>query len=167
LVNLRQAFRHAPTEPSNRVRRLLVYVTGTPADQRVLEVVEKIAERPNTEVTIAYVVEVQQSMPLDAELPAEIEYGEHVLHEAEEFTARCVNKRAMLHTELLQARSAGAAIVDEAVESNATAIVMACSLKKKMGRVTIGETVDYVLRNAPCEVIVVRQRMSGWDPDGM
>jgi nucleotide-binding universal stress UspA family protein len=161
LVNLRQAFRQqSPTEKPATPNRLVVYVTGGPEDQRLLEIVEKIGQRQNTHITIAYVVEVQQSMPLDAELPAEIERGEAVLRDAEAFASRCVGgKRENVRTELLQARSAGAAIVDEAIDTDANAILLSCSLKKKLGRTQISDTVDYVLRNASCEVVVIRRAM--------
>lgn len=163
MVNLRQAFRQVSPEKAGIPYRLVVYVTGAPEDQRLLEIVEKIGQRQNTFITIAYVVEVQQSMPLDAELPAEIERGESVLHSAELFATRCVGgRRDHINTELLQARSAGAAIVDEAIESDANAIMLSCSIRRKHGRPTIGDTVDYVLRNAPCEVIVIRQGSPNW-----
>jgi len=158
LVNLRQAFRHSPSAQEVAPKRFLVYLTGDPEDQRLLEFVEKLSYRPNTEITLTYVVEVDQSMPLDAELPQEIERGEDVLHSAELVAARCVANRAMVSTELLQARSSGAAIVDEAADIDATAVLMSCRLRKKHGKVTTGETLDYVLRHAPCEVIVIRQR---------
>jgi len=160
LVNLRQAFRHSPSSQEAATRHYLVYLTGEPEDQRLLEFVERVSHRPNTEITLAYVVEVDQAMPLDAELPQEIERGEDVLHAAELLAARCVASRAMVTTELLQARSAGAAVVDEAVETDATAILMSCRLRKKHGKISTGETLDYVLRHAPCEVIVIREKMS-------
>lgn len=148
-------------------RRFLVYLTGDPEDRRLLEFVEKLSYRPNTEITLAYVVEVNQAMPLDAELPLEVERGEDVLHNAEQIAARCVASRAMVTTELLQARSSGAAIVDEAVETDATAILLSCRLRKRHGRVTTGDTLDYVLLHAPCEVVVIRQKLDPNEPDGV
>lgn len=166
MVNLRQAFRQGSSEKAGTPYRLVVYVTGGPDDQRLLEIVEKIGQRQNTFITIAYVVEVQQSMPLDAELPVEIERGEAVLHDAELYANRCVGGRHdHISTELLQARSAGAAIVDEATESDADAIMLSCSIRKKYGRPMIGDAVEYVLRNAPCEVIVIRQAMPDANAD--
>jgi nucleotide-binding universal stress UspA family protein len=167
LVNLRQAFRHTTPEKTGTPYRLVVYVTGGPEDSRLLEIVEKIGQRQNTFITIAYVVEVQQSMPLDAELPAEIERGESVLHGAEVLANRCVGgRRDHINTELLQARSAGAAIVDEAIDSDADAVMLSFSIRKKHGRPIIGDTVEYVLRNAPCEVIVIRQgKLNGLPAD--
>lgn len=164
LVSLRQAFRPVPADrivPESR--RILVPISGDSSDERLLKFVEKVARKQNSTVTLIYVVEVQQSMPLDAELPLEIERGEQVLHEAEKIGMTCVDGRsANLSTELLQARSAGAAIVDEAIDRNADVIIMGTSIRRKLGRPTIGETVDYVLKNAPCEVLVVRPAMPDW-----
>ena len=70
-----------------------------------------------------------------------------------------------MRTELLQARSAGAAIVDEAIDRNADMILLASTLRRKYGRVTTGETIAYVLKNAPCEVILVRLAMADWQND--
>jgi len=141
-------------------RRVLVPVNGTAGDRRVLEILGSVVQKQPVGITLIYVVEVPQSMPLDAELPDEIEKGEAVLAEAEAFARqRLAAKGDLLMTELLQARSAGAAIVDEAIERNANAIVMAATNRLKYGKITMGETVVYVLRNAPCEVVVVRQAL--------
>lgn len=129
----------------------------------MLEVVEKIAYHQHVDITVVYVVEVMQSMPLDAELPHEISHGELVLREAEMAAGACLSGRSSsVQTELLQARSAGAAIVDEAIEHEAHAIVLGATIRQKFGRPTTGETLDYVLLNAPCEVIVIRHSQAGW-----
>lgn len=157
MVNLRQAFRASPAANEANPKRWVVYLTGEPEDDRLLEIVEQVADNPNSHITLAYVVEVQQSMPLDAELPADLLRGEDILGEAETFAARCVGgRRENVTTELLQARSAGAAVVDQAIDEGADAILVACAMKKRFGKFTMGENVDYILRNAPCEVIVVR-----------
>lgn len=157
MVSLRQALRGSPAVSDAEPKRWVVYLTGEPEDDRLLEIVEKVADNPSSHITLAYVVEVQQSMPLDAELPADLVRGEDILGEAEQFAARCVGgRRQNVTTELLQARSAGAAVVDQAIDEGADAILLACAMKKRFGKVSIGESVDYILRNAPCEVIVVR-----------
>ena len=141
------------------MRRLLVPVKGTDGDARILNVLGRFTNRQTVAVTLVYVVEVQQSMPLDAELPTEIEHGERVLREAEATAIASLGAAERNHrvvTELLQARSAGAAIVDEAIERASDVIVMAARIRKRHGKTTVGETVNYVLKNAPCEVIVVR-----------
>jgi nucleotide-binding universal stress UspA family protein len=166
LVRLRHAFHHPVAEKASTPHRVVVYVTGGPDDQRLLEAVEKIAQRQHTYITITYVVEVQQSIPLDAELPGEIDRGEAVLRDAEVAVSKFVGgKRENVRTELLQARSAGAAIVDEAIENGANAIMLSCSIRKRHGRAGVGDTVQYVLQNAPSEVIVIRQALPSWIPD--
>jgi nucleotide-binding universal stress UspA family protein len=141
------------------MRRLLVPVKGTEGDPRVIELLTHFATNQSVAFTLVYVVEVQQSMALDAELPTEIEYGERVLRAAESLAHQRLgpmDKHHRVTTELLQARSAGSAIVDEAIERSSDAIVMAARIRKRHGKTTVGETVNYVLKNAPCEVIVVR-----------
>jgi nucleotide-binding universal stress UspA family protein len=138
-------------------QRLIVPVNGSSGDARALTLVGDLVHRQPVAITLIYVVEVQQSMPLDAELPAEIDRGEAVLGRAEDLAKSLIAQKVdRLTTDLLQARSAGAAIVDEAIERNADAIVMATTSRVKHGKMHLGETSAYVLKNAPCEVIVVR-----------
>lgn len=136
-------------------------MNGSPGDGRVLDVVGQLIHKHQVQITLIYVVEVHQAMPLDAQLPAEIDRGEQVLAKAEHFARHELGQGHRLEfvtTELLQARSAGAAIVDEAIERGADAIVMAAHVQRLHGKLTLGDTIGYVLKNAPCEVIVVRQR---------
>lgn len=141
--------------------RLLIPVAGNEGDERLLNYVAKIAQRKHSDITLMYVVEVEQELPLDAELPVEITHGEDVLENARETLRKVVDPRTSdVSTDMLQARSAGAAIVDEATQDGTDAIIMGANVFKRMGKFTIGETVDYVLRNAPCEVIVLRNAMA-------
>lgn len=137
--------------------RCVVPVAGTAADEPVLAIVPHLMPAQGATLTLLYVVAVAQAMPLDAELPEEIARGEDALRRAEAMTRRLLgNKRVQIHTELLQARSVGAAIVDEAIERGADAILMSSSIRRRHGRPTLGETVNFVHLNAPCEVITVR-----------
>ncbi|MDQ3779703.1 MAG: universal stress protein [Chloroflexota bacterium] len=137
--------------------RLVIPITGVPADTQALVVAQRLVDNRPVILTLLHVVEVAQSMPLDAELPEEIAHGETALVNAEA-TARSSlsGKGTQILTELLQARSVGAAVVDEAIERNADAIVMTAAIGRKHGRPTLGETVNYILMNAPCDVVVVR-----------
>lgn len=163
MVSLRQAFRGAQDHPDPGWVRAIVPVTDLESDDRLLQIVERMALRQKGEITLVYVVEVMQSMPLDAELPTEVSRGEQVLREAQRHIDRQAElKRCTVTTELLQARSAGAAIVDEAIDRHANVIMLSASLQRKHGKLTIGDTVDYVLKNAPCEVLLIRNEMPSW-----
>ena len=163
MVNLRQALRPSSHDRPARTYRMIVPVSGGPGDKRLLDIVSKVANKQDVAITIVFVVEVEQSMPLDAELPSEIERGELVLQAAEILADACVHgNHGTVHTELLQARSAGAAIVDEAIDRDADVIMLSAGLRRKHGRFTTGETIDYVMKNAPCEVVVIRLAQSDW-----
>ena len=145
--------------PTDRaIRSVLAPVNGGSGDDRLLQMISRICEARNARITLVYVVEVPQAMPIDADLPQQITRGENVLFAAEEQLKNLIGTRQHLDiiTELLQARAAGAAIVDEAVEQQVDVILMATENRLERGRVTIGDSVAYVFRHAPCEVIVVR-----------
>jgi nucleotide-binding universal stress UspA family protein len=143
-------------------------VSGGAIDQRLLESLARNCSRRKGEVTLVYVVVVEQSMPLDAELPEEVSSGEAVLRHAADALRRDLDSpTAHVYTELLQARSAGAAIVDEATDKNADIIMLGATLRRQYGFLTVGDTVDYVLKYAPCEVIVIRQALPNWITESM
>jgi nucleotide-binding universal stress UspA family protein len=90
-------------------------------------------------------------------LPTEIDLGERALRHAENAARQALPSRnTTIVTELLQARAIGPAIVDEAIERGAEAIVMTAAIHRRHGRPTLGETTDHVLLNAPCEVVAIR-----------
>lgn len=137
--------------------RIIVPVHGTAADQRAIEVAGLLGSGKSAEMVLVHVVEVAQSLPLEADLPVEVGIGEQTLREAEEWARKSASSRVgRITPELLQARSAGTAIVDEAIERGAEVIVMALCQHLRHGQPTSGNTVPYVLMNAPCEVIVTR-----------
>lgn len=134
-------------------RQLVVAVNGGAVDPIILDLAATISKRDRTQVAVVYVVEVGQQLPVDADLPAELERGERVLFAAEK-TARERGLRATY--DVLQARSVGAAIVDEAVQRGADLIVLGAELRQKFGEPTYGSTVPYVMMHAMCEVWVCR-----------
>src|SRR3954453_15152100 len=92
-------------------RQLVVAINGSAVDPIILDLAATIGKRDRTHVAVVYVVEVGLQSPVDADLPDELERGERILVAAEK-TARERGLRATY--DVLQARSVGAAIVDEA-----------------------------------------------------
>ena len=141
----------------DRARRVLAPVNGGPGDARLIDTLAAMCQLFRPRFTLVYVVEVPQAMPLDAELPAELARGEVVLGAAEaELRKRIGDKNGEILTELLQARSAGAAIVDEAIEQRADSVVLATENRVTHGKITFGDSVIYVMKNCPCEVLLLR-----------
>jgi nucleotide-binding universal stress UspA family protein len=137
--------------------RVLVPISGDAADAHALKIVSRLIEPKSAEVTAVYVIEVAQSLPLDAELPDEIDRGERALEQAENVARQlCGSRTDFIATDLLQARSVGAAIVDEAAERKCDLIVMTSSCKPIHGKPQVSDTVSYVLKHAPCEVMLLR-----------
>jgi nucleotide-binding universal stress UspA family protein len=133
---------------------VLVPVSGGAADTDALELGCLIAKRLRRTVEAVFVIEVERSLPLDAEMQAEIERGEAV-HDQAERVAQSFDVE--MESSLLQARDAGAAIVDEAVQTSSDTIVMGLAYKMKFGEYSLGKTASYVLKNAPCRVWLARQ----------
>jgi nucleotide-binding universal stress UspA family protein len=138
-------------------RRILVPIHGNDGDFRALELAGMLAAKKGADVTLVYVVEVKQSLPLDADMPEAVAVGESALERAEQYSrSRAEFKLQRLSPELLQARAAGPAIVDEAIERDVDIIVMASRNRQHFGQITVGDTVPYILKNAPCEVLLER-----------
>jgi nucleotide-binding universal stress UspA family protein len=134
---------------------ILVPINGSVVDERALDIAILMARRYHSTVTAIHVVEVPQQLPLEAEMGAEVERGDQILRAATEIAAQYGYE---LEVELLQARAAGPAIVDEALGRGARLIVMGAIIRRRGGEVTPGRTtIPYVLKNAPCEVVICRR----------
>ena len=58
----------------------------------------------------------------------------------------------------MRGRRAGRAIVDEAIRRNAEIVVIGATRRERRGKAIFGETVDFVLKHAPCRVMVAATR---------
>jgi nucleotide-binding universal stress UspA family protein len=83
----------------------------------------------------------------------EAQRAEEVLQQAEAIAADLDVK---IEGEILQARDAGHAIVDEAIEREVTAVVMGVGYEMPLGEFELGVTAHYVQDHAPCQVILLR-----------
>ncbi len=134
--------------------RILVPVKGNPTDDEVIQLALELARRQKAQVFAIHVIEVKRTLALDAELQEEAERGEAILSRAEQVAEKV---QQTLHTDLLQARDVGPAIVDEALERGIDLIVLGITYKKRFGEFDLGKTAPYVLKHAPCRVWVCRQ----------
>lgn len=138
-------------------KKLLVPVVQSPASLEALAVACAIAKaQRGTSVHVVHVIEVLRSLPLTAEMETEAQYGEQVLRRAADLASQL---ECRVTTELLQARDAGVAIVEEAERIGADAIVLGVGYKRLIGEFQTGRTVDYVFRHAPCQVWLIRREL--------
>ncbi len=134
--------------------RILVPVIGTEADDEAVRLACRLAKRNKGKIWALYVVTVKRALPLDAEIEPEIRTAEEILDHAESIAEEQDYK---IETDLLQAREAGPTIVDEAVEREVDLILIGITYKKRFGQFSLGSVVPYVLKNAPCRVILYHQ----------
>lgn len=121
----------------------------------ILRLTTTMAKGSQAELIAVHVVEVDWTLPIDADIAGNSEEAQRVLDGAETAAEQA---KVRLEPVLLQARDVGAAIVDEASERGADLLVTGLPYKKRFGGdFAIGRTVPYVLKNAPCAVWVVRE----------
>lgn len=137
--------------------RAVIALNGGPSDQRIVRLAAELAKVAKAELVAVHVVEIDWTLPLDADVANRSEEAQRTLDLAEG-TAESVGMR--LEPVLLQARDVGAAIVDEASERKADLLVLGIAYRRRFGGdFAIGRTIPYVLKNAPCAVWVVREPM--------
>jgi nucleotide-binding universal stress UspA family protein len=134
--------------------RVVIALNGGSSDGPIVALAARFA-RSGTELIAVHIVEIDWTLPLDADIAGHSEEAQRVLDMAEEIAE---DNKARLTPVLLQARDVGAALVDEATERNADLLVVGLPYRKRFGgEFAIGRTIPYVLKNAPCAVWVVRE----------
>lgn len=131
-----------------KFKHILVPTRGSTLVE-MLQTACKIAKEDDSKITALYVIEIPENMPLDIFLPNEYTASKKVLEHAQAI-AREYGRN--IETMVVQARSAGQAIVDTANEINADLIVLGASNRPRYENALFGTTVDYVIRNAKCRV---------------
>jgi len=135
-------------------QKILVPVRGTEADEEAIKLACRLARRGKGKIWAVYVITVKRTLPIDAEIESEIREAEEILDHAERVAEE---QDYEVETDLLQAREAGPTIVEEAVGRGADLILMGVKYKKRFGQFNLGSAVPYVLKNAPCRVILYHQ----------
>ena len=134
--------------------KILVPVSGTEADEEAIKLACRLAKKDKGKIRAVYVITTKRTLPIDAEIESEIQKAEGILDHIERVAEE---QDYEVETDLLQAREAGLTIVDEAVEREVDLIVMGVKYKRRFGQFSLGDTVPYVLKNAPCRVILYHQ----------
>jgi nucleotide-binding universal stress UspA family protein len=139
-------------------RRAVIALNGGSSDSRIVRLVAEEARHAKAEVVAVHVLEIDWTLPLDADIAGNSDEVQRVLDSAE---AVAEGYKVRLEPVLLQARDVGAAIVDETVERGADLLVVGLPYRKRFGgEFAIGRTIPYILQNAPCAVWVVRDPIS-------
>jgi APA family basic amino acid/polyamine antiporter len=134
-------------------RSILVPIVAGAGSREAVEVASQLATERAGRIVLLRVVVVPLELPLDADLHTQLAQANELLDEsasiAQSYGVRSVER-------VVRARQAGRAIVDEAERRGAEIIVLGAPRGKH--RQIFGHTVDYVLKNAPCRVMVAAGR---------
>ncbi len=132
--------------------RILVPMKIGLIGEEVLGTAIKLAEEHGSAITALHVVRVPLDKPIDAELTEAEERAEASLAEAKLLAAEL---GVAVEGVIVHSRAIGEAIVHLAVDRSADLIVMGSSPRWRRQSRFFSPTVDHVLRQAPCEVMVI------------
>jgi len=137
-----------------RPKKVLVPVNGGKADEEAIRLSCRLAKQAGGKIYVTYVIQVDRTLPLDAEVRPQIDRAEQILDQAETIAEE---QDCDVETDVLQAREIGPAVVDEAIERGVDLITIGISYEKEFGEFSLGSTIPYVLKNSPCRVLIYRE----------
>jgi len=142
-------------------RAILVPLAPGRETEEAMDVACRLAADRGARIAAIAVIEVPLELPLDAHLEREEETANELLDEArtigDSYGVDVVGR-------LARARNAGRAIVDEAEARQSEIIVMGAPRRRRARATIFGETTDFVLKHAPCRVMVVAARTRSPEP---
>jgi nucleotide-binding universal stress UspA family protein len=112
----------------------------------------RLAADQAAEVRALHVIRVPLDQALDAPMTDVDERAEESIEAAKELGT---DYGVTVEGETVRARAIGAAIVEHAVATDADLIVLGSAPRWRRQARFFSPTVDYVLRKAPCEVLIV------------
>jgi basic amino acid/polyamine antiporter, APA family len=131
---------------------ILVPLKLGPIGEEMVATAVKLAQESGASVWALHVIRVPMERPLDEENFDEEERAAEALAEAQLLGS---DHGVEVKGKTVRARSIGAAIVDQAKELGVDLIVVGSSPKWRRQSRFFSPTVEYVLKKAPCEVLVV------------
>jgi nucleotide-binding universal stress UspA family protein len=134
--------------------RIMVPITGTEADAETMRMACWIAKKDKCKLYAMYVITIKRSLPLEAEIESETRKAEELLDRMEKIAE---SEDYQIETDLLQAREVAPTIIDEAAERKIDLILMGVKYQKHFGQFSLGSIVPYILKNAPCQVMLYSQ----------
>ena len=136
---------------------VLVAVAGNSMDEDLVRMACNLCLKGKTgkgRVIVINVVEVPRTLPLDAVV--DNQEKDRVLDKA---SAVAQGRSVVIEAEVILAREAGPAIVDEANDRDCRLIMLGLVPRSRFGQFDLGKTVPYVMEHARGRVWVMRDEM--------
>jgi APA family basic amino acid/polyamine antiporter len=134
-------------------QRILVPMKLGDIGEEMVATAIALAKERGTAIDAITVVRVPRKFELEGELPPDV--AARVDASLEEARALGADHGVEVHGDVVRARSIGHAIVEEAARRRSDLVVLGSSPRWRRQSRFFSPTVDFVLRNAPCEVLVV------------
>jgi APA family basic amino acid/polyamine antiporter len=150
------------TASAVRFRRILVPMKIGLIGEEMLATAVRLAFDHEAEVQALHVVRVPLEQPLDVPLTEQDRQAEEAIEEAKALGA---DHDVVVEGTTIRARAIGPAIVEHALEVDADLIVLGSAPRWRRQARFFSPTVDYVLRKAPCEVLIVAFPQSVMDEE--
>jgi APA family basic amino acid/polyamine antiporter len=130
-------------------RSILVPTVAGAEGREAVDLAARLAAERGATIVALRVIVVPLDLALDAELPEQEREADRLLdaarNTAETYGVRMVER-------VMRSRNAGRAIVEEAERRHAEIVVLGAPRERH--RAVFGHTVDFVLKHAPCRVMV-------------
>ena len=143
----------AELPPGAEFRRILVPMKVGDIGEEMVATAIALAKEHGAEIEAITVVRVPRQFELEGPLPPDV--ADRVDASLDEARLLGEDHGVEVRTDVVRARSIGHAIVEEATARRADLIVVGSSPRWRRQSRFFSPTVDFVLRNAPCEVLVV------------
>jgi len=144
--------------PGFTPHHILVPVNGTSTDEEAIRFACRLALRPRASVLAVTVVEVPRGLALSTVEGPQVANAERLLGRAEEIGR---DYDIDVKGEILQAREAAPAIVDEIKAREIDLAVVGLTYRERFGDFYMGGTVLHILQHAPCRVFLLRLSATG------
>jgi APA family basic amino acid/polyamine antiporter len=125
-------------------------------DERLLATAAKLAARKRRGIHVVALVTVPSALPIDAPMPDDEARASSAIEQAKVQ----VGRRVSGHSEKVRAGQAGRRIIEEATDMRAAAVVMALP-RRIDGASLFGKTIETVLNERPCRVVIESTPDSG------
>ncbi len=133
---------------------ILVAVSGSELDREVMTLAGKVAREKKAQVFAVYGIVVPRTKAIDDDMPEETEAAHQALNQVANVA---VQMGLEIEPEIVQSRHFGRSLVDEAEAHDCALLIIGLPFRPGVGDQIEGfDTVEYVLRNAPCKVWIVR-----------
>jgi APA family basic amino acid/polyamine antiporter len=138
--------------PDVEYDNILVPIIGNTISREAMVMACELASEEGSSIYALHVIEIPMNRPVDDLLPEESELAGTLLAEAKEVAEEFGVK---LFPKIVPGRNVGRVIVDEAIDKKSQIVMIGTERKRRAGDRFFGTTVEYILRKAPCKVLVV------------